>query len=97
MQQFSNYLSGIMEFMMERRIIGALIIMALFAIGAKLVDLFLHRILKYIGTRSNISIHDSLAGILHRPAWITIFLVGAWMAALRSCSWSCRIFAWDDR
>jgi small-conductance mechanosensitive channel len=80
MQQFFNYVSGIMEFMMERRIIGALIIMALFAIGAKLVAIFLHRILKYIGTRSNISVHDSLTGIMHRPAWIIILLVGAWMA-----------------
>ena len=46
---------------MERRIIGALIIMALFAIGAKLVALFLHRILKYIGTRSNSSISQDPA------------------------------------
>jgi len=46
-EQFLEYFSRVTGIMMEQRILGALVIMALFAILALLVDFLIHRIFNY--------------------------------------------------
>ncbi|MEX1329486.1 MAG: hypothetical protein AB1Z29_22010 [Desulfobacterales bacterium] len=57
-EQFFDYFSGITGIMMEQRILGALAIMALFAILAILVDFFIHRIVNYTSKKSKVEIDN---------------------------------------
>ncbi len=68
--------------MMEQRILGAMVIMALFAILAILVDFFIHRIVNYISKKSKVEIDNTFIGSIHRPAWIMILLIGALMSVM---------------
>lgn len=63
--------------MMEQRLLGAVVIMGLFAILALLVDFFIHRIMDYISKKSKVDIDNTFIGSIHRPAWISLILVGA--------------------
>ncbi len=76
-EQFFDYFSRITGIMMEQRLLGAVAIMALFAILAVLVDFIIHRIVNYIRKRSNVDIDNSFIGSIHRPAWIILVLIGA--------------------
>jgi hypothetical protein len=69
-EQFFDYFSRVTGIMMEQRILGALAIMALFAILAILVDFFIHRIVNYICKKSKVEIDNTFIGSIHRPAWI---------------------------
>ena len=62
--------------MMGSRILSAIIIMVLFAVLAKLADFFIHRIFKYIAAKSQVEIDDIFVGIVHRPLWVIILLIG---------------------
>ena len=75
-KQFLDYFSNITGIMMEQRLLGAVVIMALFTILAALVDFIFHRIINYIRNRSNIDIDHTFVGSIHRPAWITLVLTG---------------------
>ena len=79
-EQFFDYFSRVTGIMMEQRILGAVVILALFAILAILVDFFIHRIANFIGKRSNVEIDNTLIGSIHRPAWIILLLIGALMS-----------------
>lgn len=68
--------------MMEQRILGAVVIMVLFAVLALLVDFFIHRVMDYISKRSNVAIDKTFIGIIHRPAWISLFLAGALVSTM---------------
>jgi small-conductance mechanosensitive channel len=76
-EQFLDYFSRVTGIMMEQRILGALVIMALFAILAKLVDFFIHRIANSISKKSKVEIDHTFIGSIHRPAWIILLLLGA--------------------
>lgn len=76
-EQFFDHFSRVTGIMMEQRILGAFVIMALFAILAVFVAFFIHRIAGYIGRRSNVAIAHSHIGSIHRPAWIILVLIGA--------------------
>jgi small-conductance mechanosensitive channel len=82
-EQFFDYFSRITGIMMEQRLLGAVVIMALFAILAVLVDFFIHRIINYIRKKSNVDIDNTVIGSIHRPAWIILVLIGA----LLSTTW----------
>ncbi|MGD9137996.1 MAG: mechanosensitive ion channel family protein [Desulfobacterales bacterium] len=82
-EQFFDLLSSITGLMVEQRILGALVIMALFAILAVFVDLFIRRIARYFGRDSNVDIERTLIGSIRRPAWIVLLLVGV----LLSVTW----------
>ncbi len=79
-ERFLDYFSRITGIMMEQRLLGAVVIMALFGVLAFLVDFFIHRIVDYIRKKSNIDIDKTFIGSIHRPAWITMVLVGALMS-----------------
>ena len=74
-EQFFDTFSSVTGIMMEQRILGALVIMALFAILSLLVDFFIHRIVNYISKKSNVEIDHTFIGSIHRPAWIIILLM----------------------
>ena len=76
-EQFFDYFSRITGIMMEQRLLGAVVIMALFAILAVLVDFIIHRIFDYIRKRSNVDIDHTVIGSIHRPAWMILVLIGA--------------------
>jgi hypothetical protein len=57
-EQFFDYFSRVTGSMMEQRILGALAIMALFAILAILIDFFIHRIVNYISKKSKVEIDN---------------------------------------
>ena len=80
-EKFFDYFSRITGIMMEQRLMGALVIMALFAILAVLVDFFIHRIVRFIRKRSNVDIDNTFIGSIHRPAWIVLVLIGALLSA----------------
>ena len=75
--QFLDHFSRITGIMMEQRILGAVVIMALFAVLAFLVDFFIHRVVDFIRKKSKVDIDNTFVGTIHRPAWITMVLVGA--------------------
>ena len=76
-EQFFDYFSKVTGIMMEQHILGALVIMALFAILAMLVDFLIHRIFNFISKKSSVDIDNTLIGSIHRPAWIILLLLGA--------------------
>ncbi|MDJ0669009.1 MAG: mechanosensitive ion channel family protein [Desulfobacterales bacterium] len=78
--QFFDYFSRITGIMMEQRLLGAVVIMVLFAVLALLVDFFIHRIFDHIRKKSKVDIDNTFIGRIHRPAWITLVLVGALLA-----------------
>ena len=80
-EKFFDYFSRITGIMMEQRLLGAVVIMALFAILAVLVDFFIHRIVNFIRKRSNVDIDNTFIGSIHRPAWIVLVLIGALLSA----------------
>ncbi len=73
---FQNFFSDFIIFIAESRILGAIIILLLFSLLAKLVDLFIHRIINFVSKKSKIEIDDTFIGIIHRPVWISILLIG---------------------
>jgi len=76
-----EYLTGLVhaaaDYLMERRILGAFIIMAGFAVLAKITNFVICRIFRYIDKKSAIGIGESLAHTLHRPISIFVLLFGA--------------------
>jgi len=73
---FQNFFSDFIIFIAESRILGAIIILLLFSLLAKLVDLFIHRIINFVSKKSKIEIDDTFIGIIHQPVWISILLIG---------------------
>lgn len=82
MEQFFEYFSRATGIMMEQRILGALVIMVLFAILAAIVAFFIHRIANYISKKSKVEIDSTFIGGIHRPAWIIILIIGALMSVM---------------
>jgi MscS family membrane protein len=81
-EQFFDYVSKVTSIMMEHRVIGALVIMALFVVLAIFVDFFIHRILDYIRKKSKAEIGNSFIDSIHRPAWIILLLIGTLMSIM---------------
>ena len=81
-EQFLDYFSRVTGIMMEQRILGALVIMALFAILALLVEFLIHRIANYMSKKSKVEIDHTFIGSIHRPAWIILLLTGALMSVM---------------
>lgn len=61
----------------------AVAIAATFMLVGKIVDLILSNILKKIVSRSSTTLDDELAGLLHRPIFITFVLIGLGLATRR--------------
>jgi small-conductance mechanosensitive channel len=80
-EQFFDLFSRITGIMMEQRILGALVIMALFATLAALVDFLIHRVASYMGKKSNVDVGRTVYGGIRRPAWILLLVVGALLSA----------------
>ena len=81
-ERFFDYFSRVTGIMMEQRILGAVVIIVLFAILAILVDFFIHRIVNYISNKSKVEIDNTFIGSIHRPAWIILLLIGALISVM---------------
>jgi MscS family membrane protein len=82
MEALHNWLPTIFAFMRESRMLGALIIMASALVVAKMVDLFVDRVLLAIAHRTKFRLDEEILEVLHRPIWVSIVLAGA-MSAVR--------------
>jgi small-conductance mechanosensitive channel len=83
MEIFPNWLSELLDFMKESRVIGALVFVAISFIVAWMVDRFVHRVLLILVGKTKFHLDDAILKILHRPIWISIVLAGA----LTGVSW----------
>jgi small-conductance mechanosensitive channel len=54
------------------------------AITAKLVDLIITRILLRLTKKSKTDFDDRLVGMLHKPVFVSVFLIGLWLALTRA-------------
>jgi small-conductance mechanosensitive channel len=66
-----------------RPLIQALLILVGAVIAARLVDLILTRALAVWARRSKTELDDRLIALFHRPLFVSVFLVGVWLAASR--------------
>jgi len=80
METIQEWLASLTAFVAESKIIGAVIIMAAFVIAAKLVDLFLDRVLLAFARKSKFHLDDAILQTVHRPLWISFVLLGALIA-----------------
>jgi MscS family membrane protein len=80
METIQEWLPRLTAFVTESKIISALIIMVVFVIAAKLVDLFLDRVLLALARKSKFRLDDAILQAVHRPLWISVVLVGALIA-----------------
>ena len=82
METIQEWLPKVTAFMTESKILGAAIIMVISLVAAKLVDLFLDRVVLVITRKSKFHLDDAILEVLHRPIWASIVLVGA-LSAVR--------------
>lgn len=76
MEFFRKWLPSIWSFMNESRVLGGLIIVAVFALMAWLVDLLVDHVLIALARKSKFHLDDAILKILHRPIWVSIVLAG---------------------
>jgi small-conductance mechanosensitive channel len=80
METIQEWLPRLTAFVGESKIIGAVIIMVVFGIAAKLVGLFLDRVLLTLARKSKFRLDDAILETVHRPIWVSIVLIGALIA-----------------
>jgi MscS family membrane protein len=80
METIQKWLPIATGFVTESKIIAAIILMVVFLAAAKLVDLFLDRVLLRLARKSKFRLDDAILKVLHRPIWISVVLVGALIA-----------------
>lgn len=75
-----GWLSGISAFFSDSRVIGAVVILIVFLIGAKMADLFFNRIAMSLVKRTRFKLDDTIVKVLHRPIRSSIVLIGSFWA-----------------
>jgi small-conductance mechanosensitive channel len=80
METIQGWLPGLTAFVFESKIMGAVMIMVASLVAAKLIDLFLDRVLLALARKSTFHLDDAILQAVHRPIWISIVLVGALIA-----------------
>lgn len=83
MEFVHQWLPKLFLFMTESRIIGAFIIMLSALVAAKVIDVFVDRIVLSFARKSRFRLDEAILGAFHRPLWISIVLAGA----LASVQW----------
>jgi len=77
-----KYISQIIEQLTIHRYLGALVIIAGFAILAKVMDISLHRIFRFISRKLEFEFDDTVVKPIRKPVQAVIFLIGCWLALL---------------
>jgi len=77
MEFIQKWLPQVWGFMNESKVIGGIIIVVAFGILAWVIDLIMDRVLTALVRKSKFHLDDAILGILHRPVWISVVLVGA--------------------
>ncbi len=62
--------------LLQSRYINSFIILLLFLLVAKFLDIFIHKVLKRLAKHTKFTIDDEILNILHRPVFYTIILFG---------------------
>jgi hypothetical protein len=82
METFQQWLPKLVQVTTESRVLGAVIIMVAALIAAKVIDVFIDRVVLALARKSKFRLDDAILGVVHRPVWISILLVGA-LSAVR--------------
>ena len=77
MEFIQKWLPQVWGFMNESKVIGGIVIVVAFGILAWVIDLIMDRVLTALVRKSKFHLDDAILGILHRPVWISVVLVGA--------------------
>ncbi len=80
LQEIWSRTSGLLG---DRPLLQALAILVVFVLLAKITDWVITRGLKVWARRTKTDLDDRLIGLLHRPVFISMLLVGAWLATTR--------------
>jgi small-conductance mechanosensitive channel len=83
MEFLENWLIKIAGGMTDSSILGAVIILAVSFLFAKLVNIFVARVVLRLARKTKFQFDDAILKALHRPIWISIVLIGA----LAAISW----------
>ena len=82
MLTLQQWLPKLVHVMTESRVLGAVIIMVAALIAAKVVDVFIERVILALARKSKFQLDDAVLDIFHRPIWISVVLIGA-LSAVR--------------
>jgi MscS family membrane protein len=82
MEAFQELLPKLAAFMAESRVLGALIILLAALVAAKVVDVFIDRVILALAARSKFHLDDKIIRLFHRPVWAGVVLMGA-LSAVR--------------
>jgi len=77
-----KYISQITEQLTIHRYLGALVIIVGFTILAKVMDISLHRIFRFISRKLEFEFDDAVVKPIRKPVQAVIFLIGCWLALL---------------
>ena len=77
MEVIQKWLPQVWAFMNESKLVGAIVIVVVFAILAWLADFLINRVLTALVRKSKFRLDDQILEIVHRPVWISVVLVGA--------------------
>jgi len=77
MEVIQKWLTDIVTFFGNSKVIGAIVVLILFLIGAKIADLFFNRIALSLAKKTRFKLDDTILKILHRPIRSSIVLIGA--------------------
>jgi len=82
MEAFQQWLPKLIDVMTESRVLGAVIIMVGALIAAKVIDVFIDRVVLALVRKSKFRVDDAILNVFHRPLWISVVLLGA-LSAVR--------------
>ncbi len=82
LEEIPGYLNQIVELLTNHRYFSALVIITSFFILAKVMDITLDRIFRFIGHRFDVEFDDATVTPIRKPVQVVIFLIGCWMALL---------------
>jgi len=82
METLQDWLPKLTSVMTESRVLGAVIILVVALIAAKVVDVFIDRVVLAFAARSKFHLDDTIIRLFHKPVWSSVILMGA-LSAVR--------------
>ena len=79
----NSRLQDFLAFFGDNALLRAAVILALSLLLAKIADLIFTRVLKLWAAKSKTDLDDQLLEIVHRPVFVSVVLVGLWLATLQ--------------
>ncbi|MDH3745319.1 MAG: mechanosensitive ion channel family protein [Acidobacteriota bacterium] len=82
-EQIQSFLRRALALVGDDPRLQALAILVAFVVLAKIADLLITRVVKLWARRTDTNLDDRLIALLHRPLFISLVLVGLWLATTR--------------